>query len=125
MKRLVLAVAAAWALATSSLAAPDPRIARVEQDLSPALQVKGRAVERHTLAQEMALHHTPAVSVAVIDGGRIVWAKAYGFADAEAKRPATVHTNFQTGTISKPVAASGAMQLVQAGKIHLVRPVND
>jgi CubicO group peptidase (beta-lactamase class C family) len=125
MKRLVLAVAAAWALATSSLAAPDPRIARVEQDLSPALQVKGRAVERHTLAQEMALHHTPAVSVAVIDGGRIVWAKAYGLADVEAKRPATVHTTFQAGSISKPVAASGAMQLVQAHRIDLDRPVND
>lgn len=125
MKLLAVALAASWTLATSCLAAPDPRIARVEQDLSPSLQVRGRPVPHETLTEAMARHHVPAVSVAVIDKGHIVWAKAYGFADVEARRPASVHTPFQAGSISKPVAASGAMQLAQSGRLFLDRPAND
>jgi CubicO group peptidase (beta-lactamase class C family) len=64
------------------------------------------------------------VSVAVVNDGRIEWAKAYGVADAEAKRPATTATLFQAASISKPVAAMGALRLVEEGRLSLDEDVN-
>ena len=105
-------------------AAEDPHIARVEHDLQPLMQVQGRPVHPVSLAEAMAAHHVPAVSVAVIDHGRIVWARAYGYADVAGKVRATPSTVFQAGSISKPVAASAAMQMVQENLLDLDADAN-
>jgi CubicO group peptidase (beta-lactamase class C family) len=105
---VLLAAAPAWASGQAA------RIARIEADIEPSLQIKGRPPQRHTLADEMASHHTPAVSIAVVDHGRIIWAKAWGLADVASGRTANVKTMFQAGSISKPVAASAAMKMVAA-----------
>jgi CubicO group peptidase (beta-lactamase class C family) len=73
----------------------------------------------------MADHRLQAVSVAVADGGKIVWAKAWGYADAAAGVKASPKTVFQAGSISKPVAASAAMQMVQEGQLKLDVAAND
>lgn len=116
-----------WLLTGSAARAEPPqamRIARIEGDLEPTVQVKGRPLVRRTLAQEMAAHHTPAVSIAVVDHGRIVWARTYGLADVASGRKATVRTMFQAGSVSKPVAASGAMKLVAAHRFALEDTAN-
>jgi CubicO group peptidase (beta-lactamase class C family) len=64
------------------------------------------------------------VSVAVIRNYEIEWAKGYGFADAGTKRPVTTDTLFLAGSISKPVAAAGALALVEQGKLKLDDDVN-
>src|SRR5688500_12367122 len=106
----------------------DPEIAaralRVEQGLLPAIRVQGRAAVPATIEQRMHVHGVPAVSVAVIQDGRIEWARAYGFADLASRRPATTSTLFQAASISKPVAAIGALRLVQEGKLALDEDVN-
>jgi CubicO group peptidase (beta-lactamase class C family) len=122
------AVAAASLLIPASASAATSqtgRIARIEASLEPTVRLSNRPVTDRTLAQEMAAHHTPAISIAVVDHGKIVWAKAYGLADVATGRAATVHTPFQAGSISKPVAASGAMQLIQQGRLVLDKPAND
>ncbi len=60
------------------------------------------------------MHHygVPAVSVAVIDGYAIDWAKGYGFMDRESNRPVDVTMLFQAGSISKPVAAVAQFTLL-------------
>jgi CubicO group peptidase (beta-lactamase class C family) len=103
---------------------PADRIARIEADLEPTVQVRGRPVARHGVAEEMANHRTPAVSIAVVDHGQIIWAKAYGLADVASGRNADATTMFQAGSVSKPVAASGAMKLVEAHKFALEDPAN-
>jgi CubicO group peptidase (beta-lactamase class C family) len=103
---------------------PENEIQLIENDLRPIQQIQGRPIERHTLAQLMTIHHTPSISIAVVDHGRIVWARAYGLADVAANTPATTRTIFQAGSISKPVAASAAMQFVQEGRLDLDAPVN-
>lgn len=117
----VLLLASAPALAEPPQSA---RIARIERDLEPAVQIKGRPLVKRTVAEELAATHTPAVSIAVVDYGRIVWAKAWGFADVASGRKATSRTMFQAGSISKPVAASGAMKLVQAHRFALEDTAN-
>lgn len=64
------------------------------------------------------------VSIAVINNYEIEWAKEYGFADFEAKRPVEITTLFQAGSISKPVAAVAAMKLVEEGKLALDENIN-
>lgn len=73
----------------------------------------------------MRLYHVPAVSIAVFDGQRILWAKAYGMADADALAPATEATLFQAASISKSVASLGALKEVERGKIALDRNINE
>jgi CubicO group peptidase (beta-lactamase class C family) len=122
----LLAVALLLAPAAAIAGPPeDPRIARIEQTLEPSLQAAGRPTSQHTLAEAMAEHHLQAISVAVADGGRIVWAKAWGFADTAAGVRATPETVFQAGSISKPVAASAVMQMVQDGQLKLDMAAND
>ena len=101
---------------------PSPRIERVERGLRPPV-----LVERDTpwtLEERMRHYKVPGLSVAVIQDSRIVWAKGYGRADVEAGKPVTAATLFQAGSISKPVAAMGALALVEDGKLPLDRDIN-
>jgi CubicO group peptidase (beta-lactamase class C family) len=100
------------------------RIARILADLQPPVRIEGRPVTTHTLAEEMAAHHVASLSVAVADHGRILWTRAFGLADVASKRPATIRTLYQAGSISKPVAASGALRLVDEGRLALDVPAN-
>lgn len=115
----------AFLLCTPALAAepssPDAaeRISRVEQGLSTRVVVKGAPDRKMTLADRMAFHQVPGVSIAVVDGGRIAWARAYGVLDATGRNPVTTATRFQAASISKAVSAIGALHLVEQGKLSL------
>jgi len=118
----LLAVAAACSKGGS----PDSSaaIARVRDSLTPTILISGEPPATASIADRMAELNVPAASVAVIDGGRIVWAEAWGTADVATGRPATPGTLFQAASISKPVAATAALQLVEEGKLDLEVPVN-
>jgi len=75
----------------------------------------GEAPLQLNLQELMRLYKVPALSVAVVDDFRIVAVKAYG---------ASPTTLFQAGSISKPVAATGALYLVERGKLSLDEDVN-
>jgi CubicO group peptidase (beta-lactamase class C family) len=79
---------------------------------------------RLSLQKLMELYKIPGFSIAVIDNYQIVWAKAYGVTDAGSQTPVTTKTLFQAGSISKPVAATGALWLVEKGKLSLDEDVN-
>lgn len=116
--------AAAQAQPTRSSAADTPpalqaRIVRVEQGLSTPVVVKGAPDQKMALADRMAFHQVPAVSIALINNGRIEWARAYGLADVARRRPATVTTLFQAGSISKTLTAIGALRMVEQSKLSL------
>src|SRR4051812_12696370 len=68
---------------------------------------------------QMAQRHVPGLSLAVIQDGRIVAARAYGVTDPGASTPVTTSTLFQAGSISKSVSALGALRLVELGKLDL------
>lgn len=98
-------------------------IRRVESGLLPPVPVEGEA--GWTLAERMDRWNVEAVSVAVIRDGEVRWARAWGLADREEGTPATTETLFQAGSISKSVAAAGALRLVEEGTLALDEPVND
>ncbi|HJY36697.1 MAG TPA: serine hydrolase, partial [Steroidobacteraceae bacterium] len=111
-------------VAPAAQAAMEQRIARIESDLLPAVLVKGESRQPAKLADRMQELHVPAVSIAVINDGRIEWARAYGVTRIGGP-PATPNTLFQAASISKPVSALAVMQLVQEGKLNLDADVND
>ncbi|MBA3532004.1 MAG: beta-lactamase family protein [Ardenticatenales bacterium] len=97
----------------------------VEQNLvANAIIVEGLSQGPFTLAERMAHHKVPGLSVAVINEGRIEWAKGYGVLEGDNEEPVTTDTLFQAASISKPVAALGALLLVEAGKLGLDEDVN-
>lgn len=104
---------------TAAPATLEARIRRVEQGLSTRVVVKGSPDWAMSLTQRMAFHQVPAVSIAVINQGRIEWVRAYGLADVASRRRATPDTLFQAASISKSVSAIGALRLVERGKLSL------
>ncbi len=110
---------------TPPLAEPpvSTRIRNVENGLLPAVVIKGKRNEM-SLAERMRFYKTPAVSIAVINNGKIEWARGYGNFEAGSNNPVTPETLFQAGSISKPVAAVAALQLVEKNKLNLDEDVN-
>lgn len=107
--------------ATTALQA---RITRVERGLTTRIVVKGAADRTMELRDRMAYHQVPAVSIALINQGRVEWARAYGMADIANQRPATTTTLFQAGSVSKALSAMAALRLVEQGKLSLDGDVN-
>ena len=99
------------------------RIRRVEAGLLSAVVLKDHAAPM-TLADRMAYYDVPGVSVAVIDGGRIEWAKGYGVLEAGRAAPVEADSRFQAASISKPLTAMAALALVEQGKLRLDDDVN-
>jgi CubicO group peptidase (beta-lactamase class C family) len=72
---------------------------------------------------ELARQRIPGAAIAVTRGGKIVKAAGYGYANLEHQVPVKPATVFQSGSISKQLAATVAMLLVEDGKIALDEPV--
>ena len=73
---------------------------------------------------QMGERRIPGLSLAIIQDGRVAVARAYGVVDETSHAPVTTATLFQAGSISKPVAATAALRLVDEGKIDLDTDVN-
>jgi CubicO group peptidase (beta-lactamase class C family) len=123
LAQLTAAVATPRAPAAAQEAAAARR-ERVERRLMPRVVIRGEPVPQTPLADRMAYYGVPAVTVAVLDSGTIAWAHAWGMADVATGRPATTATLFQAASISKPVAATAALILVERGALDLDTDVN-
>lgn len=76
------------------------------------------------IRNQMRKRSIPGLSLAIIQDGKILKAQAYGFIDKEGKVPVSTNTLFQAGSVSKSVAAMGALYLVEKGKLSLDEDVN-
>ncbi len=90
---------------------------------SNALSNEKRTQIEAAVAKFMATTHVPGLSVSVVEDGKMTWASGFGFADVENNSPATEHTLFRLASISKPLTATGAMELVERGQLDLDAPV--
>ena len=111
--------------ATAVPVVPDSvHIARAIAGLRPAVEIEGRPSQRWSLAERMAHHKVPGISIAIISGGKIVWAGGFGLKEVGTADSVTAATLFQAASISKPVAATGMLRLVSEGKVALDTNVN-
>ena len=100
------------------------RIRRVEMGLLPLAVPEGMQGKPFSISERMAYHGIPAMSIAVIEDGKIQWARAFGVGERNAGRAITPHTLFQAASVSKLVSAVGALRLVSEQKITLDEDVN-
>ncbi len=76
------------------------------------------------VAAQIQEHEIPGLSLAIIQDGKIIKAQGYGFTDKSGKTPVTTSTLFQAGSVSKSVAALGALRLVEHNRLSLDADVN-
>lgn len=89
---------------STALHAADPALtAQLDQKLSAALAASG----------------APSVSVAVVQNGEIVYAKAFGKANIAEKRAADATTRYAVGSVSKQFTVAALLLLQEQGKISL------
>ncbi|MGH7618989.1 MAG: serine hydrolase domain-containing protein, partial [Gemmatimonadaceae bacterium] len=106
----VLALAGTAAAAQDSIAAKG-RAAIVAQRLAPFIEA------------ERAGKGIPAISISIVDGKSVAWARGFGWADSAAGRHASASTVYRVGSVSKLFTDIGIMRLVEAKKLDLDAPV--
>ena len=104
MRSIAIAVAAALTFVGSIAASPD---------LS---KEQAASLDAVALVSKKA---TASASIAIVRGGRIVYASATGERDLANDLPATPQTIYHIGSITKLFTAVSVMQLVEAGRISL------
>lgn len=78
-----------------------------------------------TILERMKKYKVKGMSIAVIHDYKIAWAKAYGWANEEQKKPMTTETLFEPGSISKSLNALGILKLAQEKKVDLNTDINE
>jgi len=76
------------------------------------------------VAAHMRDHDIPGATVSVVRGGRTLFAKGYGVADAVGERAVSGTTLFMIGSVSKTFIWTSVMMLVERGDINLEADVN-
>ena len=108
LRALALILAAALpARAADPGGLPPETLAKVEAALSGAI----------------SKNNVAGLSVAVVLDNRLAWSEGYGFADLENFVPFRAGTVHRIASLSKPMTAVAAMQLVEKGKLDLDAPI--
>jgi CubicO group peptidase (beta-lactamase class C family) len=77
------------------------------------------------IRERMVRDGTPGVVISLVKDGEVFFAKGYGYADLEAKRPVVPdRTIFRVGPITELFTATAVMTLVEQGRIRLDDDVN-
>lgn len=74
-------------------------------------------------ADAMKQWKVPGVAIAVVQDGKVIYAKGYGYRDLEQKLPVTTATLFPIGSISKSFTALTFAILKSEGKVDWDKPV--
>jgi CubicO group peptidase (beta-lactamase class C family) len=88
-----------------------PLFAQLSADLEKKLDDK--------ISSTLQKAGAPSVSVAVVEDGKLVYAKAFGKADLAAGRLASVETRYAVGSISKQFTAAALLMLEEQGKLSI------
>lgn len=75
------------------------------------------------IADAMAKHAVPGLSVALIRDAEIAWSKGFGVKDKETGEAVDGATVFEAASLTKPVVAYAALALCDEGRLNLERPL--
>ncbi len=93
-----------------------------------AAEIDHRGLEAlldEVMAREMAARKIPGAAFILVQGGRVVLAKGYGFADVESKTPFDPETTIAPiASITKVFTATAVVQLADRGALDLHADVN-
>ena len=103
-----------------SKAAAHPRAS--EPQIPPPAEFKP---VRDFIEEKISKGIVPSLVIKVVKDNRTLWAEAFGYADIEDKRRATLNSIYKIASVSKPITVTGLMTLVDRGLVGLDRPAND
>src|SRR5262249_32249576 len=120
---LMVAVRHLWTtlgamLALAFLAIPAVETTRAE-GTSSAPQLTSLVELDAQLARALEMNSVPGASIAIIEDGRVRFAKGYGLADIAARIPASPVTLFRAGSIGKSFVGIAVMMLVEQQRLRL------
>jgi CubicO group peptidase (beta-lactamase class C family) len=75
------------------------------------------------VAKAITDSHIPGLSIAVVQDGKVIYAKGFGFRDVENKLPVTTDTLFAIGSVSKSFTSLIFGTLNDEGKVEWDSPV--
>ncbi|WP_044273632.1 serine hydrolase domain-containing protein [Pseudomonas fluorescens] len=75
------------------------------------------------IPREMARDNVAGLSIALVNGQELIWARGFGLADKDQGVPVTPNTAFRAGGISKLLSATAALQLVEQHHLALDAPI--
>ncbi len=99
--------------------APLPAPAEVSAQSLATLQ----AAVRKLVQEEMDDDNVPALSLALVDHERVLWAEGFGFADRARRVRATPETLYVAGNLTQALTAALALQLSEQGAFELDEPL--
>ncbi|HYL22392.1 MAG TPA: serine hydrolase domain-containing protein [Gemmatimonadales bacterium] len=80
------------------------------------------SIDRYIEA-ELARYRIPGVSVAVLRGDSVLFARGYGYANVELRVPASDSTVYQSGSVGKQFTAAAVVMLAEQGRLSLDDPI--
>lgn len=120
--RAGLSLAAGYSLA----AGPPPPVVTAHRG-APATgvadTVPGLAWADSLVRAEFARDSLAGLTVGVVSGDRLVWTVSHGLADMGTRRPASRHTVYRIGSVTKMFTGLMLQQLLAAGTVRLSDPV--
>jgi serine beta-lactamase-like protein LACTB len=87
--------------------------------------VHAAALTRRLAEDLLVTANLPGLSVAISKDGELVFADGFGFADVEAGRKVTPHTQFRAASVSKMITVTALAKLLQSGKLTLDSPIHE
>ena len=72
----------------------------------------------HEMEAFMRARDIPGGALAVVKQGRLAYARGYGWADREERRPVLPETLFRIASLSKPITAVAVLKLVEQGRLE-------
>lgn len=112
----------AWIVVLIPLGLGTARAADVAPALPPFAEI-AKSLEPW-IAAEVEAKELPALSIALVDDQRVVWARGFGLSKPALRVAATADMPARVGSVSKLFTDLAVMQLVEAGKLDLDAPVN-
>jgi D-alanyl-D-alanine carboxypeptidase len=77
-----------------------------------------------TVGEWLTVSGAPSVSIAIVQQGKLQYAKGYGFAQLNPTVPATTTTRYAIDSVSKQFTAAAILLLAEQGKLRLSDPLS-
>jgi CubicO group peptidase (beta-lactamase class C family) len=107
---------------TDAPAAPTAPTAAAPEIVDPVVAAAAPKIRRR-VAELLAAHRLPGVSVGVVRDQSLAWAAGFGFADLETTRRPDADTVYRVASISKTFTAAAVVQLRDRGLLALDDPL--
>ncbi|KAF5413336.1 MAG: D-aminopeptidase [Candidatus Methanophagaceae archaeon] len=122
---LVLLLAAPFTMAQGIPTKPNSDVPLVTNQQGPTDPWELEAFIDGVMAAQMEAYHIPGATISVVKDGELFFAKGYGYADRESRKPVIANeTLFRVGSVSKLLTWTAVMQLAEQGKLDLNADIN-